>query len=220
MALGERIVHELELTESSDTLGKWMGHHLASLLEKAKGQDGERTKAKQDAVDLIIKLWAHKSSLPGSVDPMSTLKGAIKVASRLHPDSSPFYRHSQDKREHDLALLFDGLRRLVAHGLLLIADQKEIPEYVADTFDHLTEEEQQFVTAAGGWIAFFEDTKPKTPTVTFVYHDETDKKKEDEEAAKLEKLDPEERSRVQFSRTIDDLIEQLQSFKEDVLGKE
>lgn len=214
MALGERIVQELDQADGVDTLGKWMAHHLASLLEKANDPNEEQTTAKREAVDLIVKLWEHKSSFPGSVDPMSTLKKATEVASRLHPNSSPFYRHGNDKREENLALLFDGLRKLVAHGVLLIADQKEMPDYVAETFEFLTEEEQQFVSAMGGWISFCEGHRPKTPIVKFVYNEEDLDKEEEPVAADLE---PEERHRIQLSISIDELIEQLQNFKKDIL---
>ncbi len=121
LALGERIVSELGATDGVDTLGKWMAHHLASLIEEAKNSDDTQSKAKRDAVDLIIKLWEHKSSLPGTADPMSQLRRAIEVIERIGPDSSPYFRQSQDKREQGLATLFDGLRQLVAHGVILIS---------------------------------------------------------------------------------------------------
>jgi hypothetical protein len=217
LALGERIVLELGATNGVDTLGKWMAHHLASLIEEAKKSDGSQSKAKQEAVDLIIKLWEHKSSLPGAADPMSQLNRAVEVIERIGPNSSPYFRQSQDKREQGLALLFDGLRQLIVHGVILILDQKEIPEYTADTFEHLSVEEQRFIAGLSGWIAFFEENKPKGPSINFVFADAKKDKRKAEKAADLETLEPDERSKLQFSRSVDELIEHLKSFKKDIL---
>lgn len=219
MALGEKIVRELELTDGVDTLGKWMAHHLASLIEDAEGSDGAQTAARQEAVDLILRLWEHRASMPGTADPMSALNGAIGVLDRIGPNSSPFYRRSQDMLERDLASLFDSLRKLVAHGVILVAGQKEIPEYTTDTFEHLAEEEQQFIMALGGWLSFLEQKKPTTPVINVVFGDDDQEKKKAEEETKLEGLEPEERSRVLLSQSIDDLIGNLQAYKAKLLGQ-
>lgn len=196
-----------------------MAHHLASLIEDAEGSDGAQTAARQEAVDLIFRLWEHRASMPGTADPMSALNGAIGVLDRIGPNSSPFYRRSQDMLERDLASLFDSLRQLVAHGVILVAGQKEIPEYTADTFEHLAEEEQQFIIALGSWLSFLEQQKPTTPVINVVFNDDGQEKKKAEEEAKLEGLEPEERTRVLLSQSIDDLVGNLQAFKAKLLGQ-
>ena len=196
-----------------------MAHHLASIIEDAKGSDGAQTAASQEAVDLIFRLWEHRASMPGTADPMSALNRAMGVLDRIGPNSSPFYRHSQDMLERDLALLFDGLREFVAHGVILVSGQKEIPEYTADTFEHLAEEEQQFIMALGGWLSFLEQQKPTTPVINVVFNDDEQEKKKAEEEAKLESLEPEERSKILLSQSIDDLVENLQAFKAKLLGQ-
>lgn len=196
-----------------------MAHHLASLIEDAKGSDDAQTAASQEAVDLIFRLWEHRASMPGTADPMSALSRAMGVLDRIGPDSSPFYRHSQDMLERDLASLFDGLRKLVAYGVMLISSQKEIPEYTADTFEHLAEEEQQFIMAMGGWLSFLEQQKPTTPIINVVFPDDEQEKKKAEKEAKLTGMAPEERSRVLLSESIDEQIENLRKFKTHLLGK-
>ncbi|AYE85326.1 hypothetical protein [Sulfitobacter sp. D7] len=209
----------MELTDGVDTLGKWMAHHLASLIEDAERSDGAQTAASQEAVDLIFRLWEYRGSMPGTADPMSALKGAIGVLDRIGPDSSPFYRHSQDMRERDLALLFDSLRKLMAHGVILISGQKDIPEYTAETFEHLAEEEQQFIMALGGWLNFLEQQKPTAPVINVVFNDDEQEKKNAEDEAKLTSMAPEERSRVLLSQSIDEQIENLRKFKAHLLGE-
>lgn len=196
-----------------------MAHHLASLIEDAKRSDGAQTAASQEAVDLIFRLWEYRGSMPGTADPMSALKGAIGVLDRIGPDSSPFYRHSQDMRERHLALLFDSLRKLMAHGVILISGQKDIPEYTAETFEHLAEEEQQFIMALGGWLNFLEQQKPTAPVINVVFNDDEQEKKNAEDEAKLTSMAPEERSRVLLSQSIDEQIENLRKFKAHLLGE-
>jgi len=64
--LGDRIVHELGLAESSNTLGRWMSHYLAELLERAEQastpREAEATKA--ECADLIFKLWSAHPTWP------------------------------------------------------------------------------------------------------------------------------------------------------------
>lgn len=218
MALGELIVNELELTDGCDTLGKWMAHHLASLIVQAKRTDGMQAEATQEAINLILKLWDRRNSLPGTADPLSKLRRAINVIDYLGPNSSPFYQQSQDKQEADLAMLFDGLRQLVAHGVLLVSGLNEIPIYTEDTFEFLSEDEQQIIAKLGGWVAYLAETKPKTPIVEFVHMDEGAEVKKAEETVELKRLEPDERSRVLFSRSVDELIEKLQIFRKDMLN--
>ena len=194
-----------------------MAHHLASLIEKARRTDGTESEAAQEATDLILQLWERRNSLPGTADPLSTLRRAIDVIDRIGPDSSPFYRQIDDSRVADLASLIDGLRQLVAHGVILISEQKEIPAYTADTFEHLSEEERRIIAGIGGWMAYLEGSKPNTPIVEIIPPDEDARKKKAEEAAELERLKPDERSKVLFSRSVDELIENLQKFKADML---
>ena len=220
MALGEQIVHELELTDGCDTLGKWMAHHLASLIVQAKRTDGKQAETTQEAINLILRLWDRRNSLPGTADPMSKLRRAINVINCLDPNSTPFNQQVRGKREADLALLFDGLRQLVVHGVLLVSELNEIPVYTEDTFEFLSEEEQQFIARLGGWVAYLEESEPKTPIVDFMYLDDDAEKKKAEEAAELERLEPDERSRALFSQSVDELIEKLQNFKKDIVNQD
>ncbi len=61
LTLGARIVRELGLGPSGDTLGCWMAHHLAEVMQEAESAEGgNKELARERAVDLILKLWSHK----------------------------------------------------------------------------------------------------------------------------------------------------------------
>jgi hypothetical protein len=64
--LGERIVAELGLEDSTDTLARWMAHRVAEAINRAeKGRRQDR----DAAADLILELWDHRSSWPSGWPP-------------------------------------------------------------------------------------------------------------------------------------------------------
>ena len=66
MTLGKRIVKELDLEDSVDTLGRWMAHRIAELIERAEqGEtEAEREAAKRECTDVILSLWGHRAKFP------------------------------------------------------------------------------------------------------------------------------------------------------------
>src|SRR5689334_16355856 len=73
VALGERIVEELGLTDATDTLGRWMAHRLAELLDEAEhGRSAKRRDAAATrATDLVLEIWKHRSAWPTGWPPES-----------------------------------------------------------------------------------------------------------------------------------------------------
>ena len=61
--LGQRIVRELGITNDVDTLGRWISHRVAELIERAEQAttDADRELARRECADLIIRLWEHRS---------------------------------------------------------------------------------------------------------------------------------------------------------------
>lgn len=61
--LGQRIVRELGLENTNDTLGRWMAHRVAELMQKADeaSNDEEREKAQSECADLILRVWSRRS---------------------------------------------------------------------------------------------------------------------------------------------------------------
>lgn len=64
MKLGQRIVQELGFADRVDTLGRWMAHRVAELMERAEQakEGSEREAARRECVDLIMRLWAHRAN--------------------------------------------------------------------------------------------------------------------------------------------------------------
>ena len=98
MALGLAIVAELRLDTRGELLQRWMAHHLAETIEKAESATGaKKIKLERDAVNLILKLWSHRSALPEPIDPLSGCRAAVDTLARLLPEANPWAHFSRNR---------------------------------------------------------------------------------------------------------------------------
>lgn len=89
MALGEALVAELSLEKSTDTLGRWMAHHIAELIEAARNALAEEQAQRQDrCAAAILELWERRAGLPCGRLPMPNLEPLADVLKRLDPGSA------------------------------------------------------------------------------------------------------------------------------------
>ena len=213
MRLGARIVRELKL-EPSDTLGRWMAHHLAEMLEEVGKTEGRADEiASQQVTDLILKIWSHKKSLPHGAYPLNKLENALSVIGRLSPAASPYQWHSTDETEKLLSRIFDGLRRVVMYGIILISRTKDLPDDLEAVIPFMEDDERQFIEVIQGWIDYANTERPYPSFVIRTEADQADWDAKQVELAELEKLDPKSRSNRILSREIDGLIEALSDLK-------
>lgn len=72
-------------------MGRWMCHHLAELLNRAENTTcQEKDILRQACTDLIIKLWAHRATLPGNHHPWQNFNLIMEAIERLR-SKGPFY---------------------------------------------------------------------------------------------------------------------------------
>src|SRR5687767_11542563 len=76
LGLGQHLVRELDFEDGVDTLGRWMAHYLAELIDKAEngGTAAKRLRAHKSATETILKIWEHRTSLPGKAYPLAPYK--------------------------------------------------------------------------------------------------------------------------------------------------
>ena len=161
MALGENLVRELGFKDGVDTLGRWMSHHLAELINEARNGKtaAKRTEASRQATETILKIWEHRRSLPGKSYPLAPLNEVLTVLHRLRPEANPFgvYRqYGNTERDHFAAILFNGLTRLIIALLLMrVPADANLDSLDNAAAEALTNEEQQVLRAILGWYEFF-----------------------------------------------------------------
>ncbi len=124
LPLGRHLVRELGFEEGVDTLGRWMAHHLAELIDKAENgvTSAERSEARKSATETILKVWEHRASLPRKAYPLAPYEELLKLLDRLRPGDNPFRYFgtpAETKRDHLAADLFDALSRLMIALLLM-----------------------------------------------------------------------------------------------------
>lgn len=94
LALGRRIVEESGLADSNDTLGRWIAHRIAELMQTAEhGRTAAaREAAKRDVDYLILRLWRQRSSWPNGWPPKASaavLQELEPARFRAHEDREP-----------------------------------------------------------------------------------------------------------------------------------
>lgn len=95
LALGRKLVEELGLEESNDTLGRWMAHHVADLIVKAEKATGdEKSTTEHECFAAILMLWKHRSELPSGKRPFEELEPVLRAVESLDPenDTPRYYR--------------------------------------------------------------------------------------------------------------------------------
>jgi hypothetical protein len=78
--LGEKLVKELGLEYSVNTLARWMSHYIAELIQKIDNADTKEEKKilQKECCDVILNLWSQKENLPIK-KPLEDLKPVIEV---------------------------------------------------------------------------------------------------------------------------------------------
>lgn len=96
LELGRRLVEELRLEPSVDTLGRWMSHYIAELMTAVEAAAGEeRIQVEKRCFEAILGLWQHRSELPTGKRPFADLEPVIRAVESLDPeDDTPRYFRS------------------------------------------------------------------------------------------------------------------------------
>lgn len=147
ITLGQRIVRELGLAESADTLGRWLAHHVAEQMERAaaapEGEEGEA--ARRECVDLIVRLWERRYHSPLS-RPLKEV--AAELEALTHP--RPYYYNSREEERNLCLELLHGLQdlheqevQLCLSGWVAGIDLTQERAYLSAHPQHLSEEERQ-----------------------------------------------------------------------------
>ena len=89
IALGKKLVAELELDQSVDTLSRWMAHYIAELMHAAEtAEDAMRQELMSRCCATILDLWRHRSELPDGKHPFEDIEPILRALESLDPNQS------------------------------------------------------------------------------------------------------------------------------------
>ena len=90
--LGKKIVAELGIENSVDTLGRWMSHYVASLIRLAETCTPRDIPARtEQCAKAILDLWEHRHHWPQGKRPFEGFDQIFRVLKSLDPDEAPRY---------------------------------------------------------------------------------------------------------------------------------
>lgn len=112
--LGNLLVAHLDGT---DTLGRWMAHYIANLMNEAEAATGERAlELRSQCSTEILKLWKHRFGLPGNDRPMSSFEPILRAFEKLDPERPAWERLRSFRNRGD----FDGLTSQLLNAAIAI----------------------------------------------------------------------------------------------------
>lgn len=87
--LGKKLVDELKLNNSVDTLGRWMAHHITELLYDAEHSPDETVRAAKHAElrNNIWAFWVHRYELPIGTKALQESEPILRALQSLDPES-------------------------------------------------------------------------------------------------------------------------------------
>jgi len=151
LALGRKLVDELGLETSVDTLGRWMAHYIADLIVEAENATGEdKSLAEKNCFNAIMMLWRHRAELPNGKRPFENLEPVIRAIESLDPDNEmPRYFRSA-RRPND-----ENKEQSDAANWLALVDELDYSAKVLIGYC-LSEAARTAVDKSGEWVKLAE----------------------------------------------------------------
>lgn len=86
--MGSKLVEELGMEPPVDTLGRWMAHYVAELMDAAaNAPPEERVASRKRCFDAILELWSHQAELPNGKRPFEDMEPIIRALESLDPEN-------------------------------------------------------------------------------------------------------------------------------------
>jgi hypothetical protein len=217
--LGKRLIEELRLEHTVNTLARWMVHYLAELIQNVEKCDSkeEKEKLQKECCDIILKIWSKRENLPIR-QPLDDLRPIIELLKSLKKEELSFlpkwleYRHLPSNNEW--ATFVDLVKNNTEQIFLAVVDTNLNKELLSNTKDwyeknkeFLSKEEKEFLK----YLEILTFSKENPGVYDFNNY-----------KSKIETLSVEEKYKLIFDE-MEDLIEQqkneLLQLKKNILKK-
>ena len=134
-----------------------MAHHLAELINASENGETEDDclRAKENAMETILKLWEIRAALPGNAYPLAAYRDILKILDRLRIDDSSFLflidRFNGEMKSF-AAKIFKELSLLIGVVLLMhISSQDQSVTVNISVEKALDKSERELLTALNHW---------------------------------------------------------------------
>ncbi|UZT98921.1 hypothetical protein ODZ84_04950 [Chryseobacterium fluminis] len=156
--LGEKLIKELNLEYSSNTLARWMSHYIAELISgiNAAESKSEKKQLQTECCNVILKLWSRKDDLPIK-QPLEDLKPVLEILKILQEDKEPIiiprwleynavprdneWTQFVDLVKNNSEKIFSKVVQINLHKDILLKDQ----EWMKENKEFLTREQISFL---------------------------------------------------------------------------
>ena len=167
--LGRKLVRELEIEHTCETLSKWMAHYLAEQILEVESAKSQRQKnaAQSKCCELILRIWEKRQSLPGGAKPLGRIEVALKALVAMKSEQNEFARFFNSKRPQGENPWFDFAEkthdiewRLIRISFLTGLLENNFgaeKQWVDEHGDALSDEERNLIQALDSWL----DLKPR-----------------------------------------------------------
>ncbi|QRY55984.1 hypothetical protein [Sphingobacterium siyangense] len=90
--LGNILVNQLKIGDSSDTLARWMAHYIAEKIIEAKNASLEdRERVNRECCQLILDLWSHRWKMTENHKPLKNFERILDIIQNIDPESRKSY---------------------------------------------------------------------------------------------------------------------------------
>lgn len=149
LALGKKIVEELDLADSVDTLGRWMAHYVAELIQQAEQttDQEQRTATQKVCFETILKLWDHRATALRDIQPLAGLKSAIALlkAANGRDEDNLYWRHDTRNTTYPWIDFVQSLRQMVDNIVLYCV--------AGSVNEKILNKEKEWVEQHGGFLS-------------------------------------------------------------------
>jgi len=103
--LGKKMIEELKLQNSVDTLSKWMIYYISELIVKAENETGEKkAELNLECCNVILKVWEQRHFQNAIPSPFEKFQKVYEVLTQLNIDDQWSFYSRRYKPEHDVAI--------------------------------------------------------------------------------------------------------------------
>jgi hypothetical protein len=159
LALGGHLVHELGLSESTDTLGRWMAHYIAELIAHSTSQKNgaDRLRIDKQVETAILRVWEHRAVLPRGTYPLAPYKKLATFVESMQQEQ--LYPMQATKLERATTKLFRLVPRLVV-ALTLVGERRFPPPPPGVAVGAMTSHERARIGALHAWVNLLRTASP------------------------------------------------------------